>query len=98
MSRLLILSDIHGNMPALEKILESIEKYDDVIVLGDLVDYGLHPGEVIDLLKSIGAKIVRGNHDHAAAYRVDCRCGEATHWLSVWFRENITLELLINLK
>ncbi|MCE4619785.1 MAG: metallophosphatase family protein [Desulfurococcales archaeon] len=94
MARILVLSDIHGNLPALRAVLSSAQGYDEVLVLGDLVDYGPQPGEVIDELRSIGARIVRGNHDEAAGYGVDCRCGEATHWLSVWFREHVTIPLL----
>ncbi|MCE4617149.1 MAG: metallophosphatase family protein [Desulfurococcales archaeon] len=91
---MLVVSDIHGNIHALKAVLDHSRGWDDVIVLGDLVDYGPNPLEVIDLLRDLGARIVRGNHDHAVAFGVDCRCGEKTHWLSVWFRENITLELL----
>lgn len=60
MARLLVLSDIHGNLPALQAVLSSARGYDEVLVLGDLVDYGPQPGEVIDELQSIGAKILRG--------------------------------------
>ncbi len=94
MTYTLVISDIHGNYPALQHVLDKAESYDEILVLGDLVDYGPMPGEVIDALKGIGARVIRGNHDHAVAYGVDCRCGEATHWLSVWFRENITFKLL----
>ncbi len=94
LSKILVISDIHGNLYALRDVLEESCGWDELIVLGDLVDYGPHPSEVIDLLKSYDARIVRGNHDHAVAYGVDCRCGEATHWLSVWFRENVTLKLV----
>ncbi|GBF08395.1 conserved hypothetical protein [Aeropyrum pernix] len=92
--RVLVVSDVHGNLPALEAVLEAAGRFDEVLVLGDLVDYGPWPGEVIDVLRGLGARIVRGNHDHAVGYGVDCRCGEETHWLSVWFRENITQKLL----
>ncbi len=94
MARLLILSDIHGNIYSLKTIWRNASRWDEVIVLGDLVDYAPYPSEVIDFLREHGARIVRGNHDQAVAYGVDCRCGEETHWLSVWFRENITLKLL----
>jgi len=94
LTRILVLSDIHGNLDALEAVLSDARGWDEVLVLGDLVDYGPQPGEVIDTLKGLGARILKGNHDHAVAYGVDCRCGEATHWLSVWFRENITNKLL----
>ena len=92
--RILVISDVHGNLPALEAVLGAARGYDEVIVLGDLVDYGPWPGEAIDRVRSLGARVVRGNHDHAVAYGVDCRCGEATHWLSTWFRENITIPSL----
>jgi len=92
--RILVLSDIHGNLDALKAILEAVRGWDEVLVLGDLVDYGPEPGEVIDEVRSIGARVVRGNHDHAAAHGVDCRAGPQLHWVSVWFRENVTLKLL----
>jgi predicted phosphodiesterase len=92
--RVLVLSDIHGNLHALRAVLEAARGWDEVLVLGDLVDYGPRPGEVVDELRGLGARVVRGNHDEAVGYGVDCRCGEATHWLSVWFRENVTLRLV----
>ncbi len=94
MTRLLVVSDVHGNIYALKAVVEEVRGWDRIIVLGDLVDYGPRPGEVIDYLRGHDALIVRGNHDHAVAYGVDCRCGEETHWLSVWFRENITNNVL----
>ncbi len=90
----LVISDIHANLEALRAILSEARGWDEIIVLGDLVDYGPWPGEVIDEARSLEARVVRGNHDHAVGYGVDCRCGEETHWLSTWFRENITLKLL----
>ncbi len=94
MSRVLVLSDIHGNIDALESVLDSVA-FDEVIVLGDLVDYGPEPGMVIDVIRELDPiAIVRGNHDHAVAYNVDCRCGEATHWLSVYTREHISKKSL----
>ncbi len=92
--RVLIISDVHGNLEALQSVMESAGDWDEIIVLGDLVDYGPDPGDVIDELRGTGARIIRGNHDHAVAYGVDCKCGVATHWLSVWFRENVTMKLL----
>lgn len=94
MARVLVLSDVHGNLEALQAVLSAARGWDEVLVLGDLVDYGPWPGEVIDALRGLGARVVKGNHDHAAAFGVDCRCGEKTHWLSTWFRENITVRLL----
>lgn len=92
--RVLVISDIHGNSVALKEIIERNE-FDDLWVVGDLVDYGPDPGGVIDWIKELDPSIiVRGNHDHAAAYNVDCGCGSATHELSVLTRERITLQFL----
>ena len=88
--RALVLSDIHANPYALRAVLEDAPPHDEVIVLGDLVDYGPRPGEVIDAIRSMGARVVRGNHDEAVAKGVDCGCGPATHHLSVLTRERIS--------
>ncbi|MEN2999242.1 MAG: metallophosphoesterase family protein [Acidilobaceae archaeon] len=92
--RVLLLSDIHGNLEALEAVLQNA-RYDEVWVLGDLVDYGPNPAEVIDLVRSLSPTMVlRGNHDDAVGYGVDCGCGEKTHWLSVYSREKYTMKLV----
>ena len=62
--RHLVLSDIHGNLPALDAVLYAAEgDYDDIWCLGDVVGYGANPVECIRLLQSFEAKCVRGNHD-----------------------------------
>jgi len=64
-----IIADIHANLPALEKTLEELQRrsVSRVLVLGDLVGYGPHPSECIELLRTGGFHIIRGNHDHATA-------------------------------
>lgn len=91
--KIVVLSDIHGNYDALSAVLGRIRDYDYLLVLGDLVDYGPEPERVIDALKS-DALIVKGNHDHAVAFGVDCGCSEETHDVSVFTREKITLPRL----
>jgi diadenosine tetraphosphatase ApaH/serine/threonine PP2A family protein phosphatase len=61
--RALILSDIHGNLHALEAVLAAAPPHDVVWDLGDVVGYGARPNEVIDRLRSVNAIHVRGNHD-----------------------------------
>src|SRR6202007_1221605 len=82
--KILILSDIHANIEALETIKE---EYDYLLCLGDLVDYGPSPRECIDFIKNNAHAIVRGNHDNAVAFKVDCRCSEAYKPMSVKTRE-----------
>lgn len=69
--KILIISDVHGNADALNAVTES---YDELWVLGDLVNYGPEPIEVVQRLRERASVIVRGNHDHAVGYDVDPRC------------------------
>jgi predicted phosphodiesterase len=68
--RYLVLSDIHGNMTALEAVLASgrTQGFDATLVLGDLVGYGAEPNEVIRCIQELQpAAVIRGNHDKVAA-------------------------------
>lgn len=68
--RILVLSDIHGNWPALRALEAQGEQFDLCFFLGDAVDYGLEPTPVIDWLQKKMTCGVRGNHDHGAAQKV----------------------------
>ncbi len=73
--RILIISDIHSNLQALSAVRENEKGVDKVFCLGDLVNYGPNPKEIIELVRSISDKIVRGNHDHAVGKgRDECGC------------------------
>jgi diadenosine tetraphosphatase ApaH/serine/threonine PP2A family protein phosphatase len=65
--RVLLLSDIHSNLDALNAVLEAAPPHDLVWNLGDVVGYGANPNEVIDLARTLGAVFVRGNHDKACS-------------------------------
>jgi predicted phosphodiesterase len=69
--RIAVLSDIHGNLPALEAVLAALKPYDAIWELGDIVGYGPQPDEVVALLAAEGATGVRGNHDSAAIGMLD---------------------------
>jgi predicted phosphodiesterase len=67
--RYLVLSDIHANLEALEAVLATAaaQRYDRVLVLGDLVGYGADPNAVVDRVRGLGpAASIRGNHDKVA--------------------------------
>jgi putative phosphoesterase len=68
--RIAIISDIHGNLPALKAVLNDIEtrKIDQVICLGDLVDFAPWPNEVIQLIRSLKMMTIMGNHDERIAF------------------------------
>jgi putative phosphoesterase len=70
MHKLLILSDIHANLTALNAVLNDSVKYKPykAVLLGDIVDYGMRPNEVIDALQNLNCKIlvnIWGNHEKA---------------------------------
>lgn len=65
--RYLILSDIHGNLEALEAVLDNARgKYDQVVCCGDLIGYGADPNAVAEWVRDNAAAVVRGNHDKAS--------------------------------
>src|SRR6476469_9374661 len=68
--RYLVLTDIHGNLEALDACLAdaAAREYDRALVLGDIVGYGPDPNEVVSRVRSLDlAAIVRGNHDKVAS-------------------------------
>jgi len=65
--RILILSDIHANLEALEACLSAAPAHDRVFNLGDIVGYGANPNEVTERSRELGAVFVRGNHDKACS-------------------------------
>jgi putative phosphoesterase len=70
--KIVIVSDIHGNLPALKALPE--REFDQLWCIGDLVDYGPYPHEVVEWIKESATVAVRGNHDHAAGFSVDPQC------------------------
>lgn len=65
--RILIISDIHANLEALEACLAAAPAHDSVFNLGDIVGYGANPNEVTERSRELGTVIVRGNHDKACS-------------------------------
>ena len=65
--RTAILSDIHGNLEALQAVLKDIEsqKVDRIICLGDVIGYGPNPRECLDLVMQMSVCVI-GNHDYGA--------------------------------
>ena len=64
-ARVALLSDVHGNLPALEAVLEDIRRVgvDARWCLGDLVGYGAQPDECVALASSECELCLVGNHD-----------------------------------
>jgi putative phosphoesterase len=75
--RVAIITDVHGNLPALEACLARIDELDlDAVYCGgDLVGYGPWPNEVCRLIEERGIPTIFGNYDHAIGRdEEDCGC------------------------
>lgn len=90
--RILIISDIHANLIALETVLAQAETYQAVWCLGDLVGYGPNPNECVERVRAFPQlKCLVGNHDKAvlgeipiATFNADARASIA------WTQDAIT--------
>ncbi len=71
--RVLIIADIHANWAALQAVHQAVPDFTECLVLGDLVDYGPTPREVLDWVRTHARWVIRGNHDHAVAQCVQPR-------------------------
>jgi protein phosphatase len=69
--KIAIIADIHANFAAVRAFPEA---FDELWVIGDFVNFGPKPGEVIDCVRAHAHCVVRGNHDHAVGYGTNPRC------------------------
>lgn len=94
--RVLIISDIHANLPAFETVMRDAEgDWDYVWCLGDVVGYGPNPNECCDLLKSLPHLCLAGNHDWAALGQLDIRnFNSDARKAVIWTQESLTPENL----
>jgi predicted phosphodiesterase len=75
-TRLAVLADVHGNLPALEAVLADVRQQDvdGVVAAGDYLTSGPYPVEVVQRLRELDACMIRGN---AEGYFLDFRAGDA---------------------
>ena len=91
--RILLLSDIHANLEALEACLTAAPAFDFVANLGDIVGYGGSPNEVIARSRDLGKIFVRGNHDKAATGLLDLDdFNPLAAIAATWTRDTLTPE------
>jgi diadenosine tetraphosphatase ApaH/serine/threonine PP2A family protein phosphatase len=93
--RIGVFSDIHGNLPALDRVLESIEAagVDFTVCCGDVVGYGANPNECIERLRSRSIPTIAGNHDYAALSLIDITYfNEIAKRSIIWTRQNLSPE------
>lgn len=67
--KIAILGDIHSNLDALEVVLAdaAAQGVDEYFCTGDIVGYNACPHECLELIRSLGCPVVKGNHDHYVA-------------------------------
>lgn len=94
--KVVILSDVHANLPALQAVLEDVARTAPGAPIwhcGDVVGYGASPNEVVAELQRVGATGVMGNHDLAAlGDNVIELFNEAAHAAALWTREVLSAE------
>ena len=92
--RALILSDIHGNLEALQAVLQAALDdggYDQLWNLGDMVGYGASPNQVLDLIRPISTLVVRGNHDRVCCGLTSPNAfNPVARAAAVWTRHELT--------
>jgi diadenosine tetraphosphatase ApaH/serine/threonine PP2A family protein phosphatase len=70
--RYAILSDIHGNLEALDAVLaDAASRADAVLCLGDIVGYGADPAACIERVAARAEAVVAGNHEHGVTGLLD---------------------------
>jgi predicted phosphodiesterase len=93
--RILVLSDIHANLEALDASMAAAPSFDTVVNLGDIVGYGASPNEVAERSRDLGKIFVRGNHDKAATGLIDLDdFNPMAAAAAIWTRDELTSENL----
>ena len=93
--RVLLLSDIHSNLEALEACLAAAPAFDLVVNLGDIVGYCASPNEVIARSRELGTHFIRGNHDRAVGGLMDLTdFNPVAAMAAQWTRAQLTEENL----
>ncbi len=90
-----ILADIHGNLEALQVVLEDCKAQGAThyACLGDVVGYNANPKECLDIIRGMGMPVVKGNHDEycstdTALDGFNAHAAEAVEWT----RQQLTTE------
>ena len=66
MTKLALLSDIHGNLPALEAVMTDLRNFeiDQVIVAGDVINFGPFSRQTAEIVIEMGWPVIRGNNEY----------------------------------
>ena len=89
LTTLAVLSDLHGNLPALEAVLADLAQFqvDQAIVAGDVINWGPFSAQVMERVTAGGWAVIRGNNEF---YLLDYDTPRAP---AAWSNPNLTLNL-----
>ena len=96
-TRVALISDVHGNLPAFEAVVADVREagVDEVWCLGDLVGYGAQPDDCVALATQVCDRCLAGNHDLVVTGEIDVAdFSSAAAAAATWTRENIGSEAL----
>jgi predicted phosphodiesterase len=99
--RIALISDVHGNLPAFEAVVEAVAASDAEATwcLGDLVGYGAQPDECVALAQRCCDACLAGNHDLVVTGDIDLADFSSTAATAAkWTREHISEESLAYLR
>ena len=107
--RYALIADIHSNLEALEVVLNDAkeQKCTHYACVGDVVGYGANPKECLDIVRSMGMPVVKGNHDEYCSSEEDLEgfnphAAEAVNWTRkqlskedrIWLRDQKYIRLV----
>lgn len=69
MRELVLVSDLHGNAPALERVIDREGLGKEYIVLGDIMGLNSYPEKILELVRDVATEVIGGNHDKAIFHR-----------------------------
>ena len=85
--KIAVMSDIHGNLEALDAVLEDIcsQSIEKIVCIGDLIGYGPNPEEVIQKIRRIDVCCTMGNHELGVLFKMEGK------WFNPKVRKTLSL-------
>ena len=85
--KIAVMSDIHGNLEALDAVLEDVysQRIEKIVCIGDLIGYGPNPEEVIQKIRQIDVCCTMGNHELGILFKLERK------WFNPKVRKGLSL-------
>ena len=91
--RILVISDIHANLTALETVLDHAGEFDAAWCLGDLVGYGPDPNQCVERIRGLpNLACILGNHDAASIKQIDVETFNPEARMAIHWTRNVLNE------